>query len=118
MYYLTTREEYKRNKGKKFLQKPIDLKEKKGYIKRKGYEERLNQIVGTLNNEKYVIIVGSKGSGKTTLLNHVLIGKEGVVVVKFDGETTLANFKQKLLKAIKVQIEPWNKGNFNFFSYF
>jgi AAA+ ATPase superfamily predicted ATPase len=58
----------------------------------------------------------SKGSGKTTLLNHVLIGKE-VIVVKFDGETTLSNFKQKLLKAIKIQIEPWNEGNF-FLSYF
>jgi ABC-type multidrug transport system fused ATPase/permease subunit len=36
------------------------------YIKRKEYEIRLNQIIRNLNQEKYVIIVGSKGSGKTT----------------------------------------------------
>ena len=75
-------------------------------------EEHLNQIVGTLNNEKYVIIVGSKGSGKTTLLNHVINGKEGVVFVKLDGETTLSNLGNKLLGTINVQIEPWNQSNF------
>ena len=36
---------------------------KKGYVQRKDYEERLNQIIGTINDEKYVIIVGCKGSG-------------------------------------------------------
>jgi ABC-type lipoprotein export system ATPase subunit len=71
----------------------------------------LNHLVGNLNQRKYVIIVGSKGSGKTTLLKHVLNGK-GVVFVKFGGETKLDNFKQKLLDAIDVQIEPWNEGNF------
>jgi HrpA-like RNA helicase len=117
MNYLSTREEYKRNKGKKFLQKPINLKDEKEYIERKDYEERLNQIIGTLNNRKYVIIVGSKGSGKSTVVQHVINGKKGIVVVRFDGETTLSNFKQKLLKAIKVQIEPWNEGNFYFFYF-
>jgi SpoVK/Ycf46/Vps4 family AAA+-type ATPase len=101
-----------RKKGANYLLEPKKIDEEADYIVRKDYEERLNQIIGTLNNRKYVIIVGSKGSGKTTLLNHVLNGKEGVVVVNFDGETTLENFKQKLLDAIDVPIEPWNKGNF------
>jgi GTPase SAR1 family protein len=60
-----------------------------------------------------VIIVGSKGSGKSTVVEHVINGKKG-----FDGETTLSNFKQKLLQAIKVQIEPWNEGNFLFILFF
>jgi SpoVK/Ycf46/Vps4 family AAA+-type ATPase len=110
--YFLTREEYKINNGKKFLLEPISLDEKPDYVERKDYEERLNQIVGTLNDETYVIIVGSKGSGKTTILKHVLNGKKGVVIVKFDGETTLANFKHKLLEAIDVPIEQWNQSIF------
>jgi hypothetical protein len=31
--------------------------------------------------------------------------KKGVVFVKIDGETTLSNFKQKLLKAVGIILE-------------
>ena len=58
---------------------------KKGYVQRKDYEERLNQIIGTINDEKYVIIVGCEGSGKSTVLDHVINGKKGIVVVHIDG---------------------------------
>jgi ABC-type phosphate/phosphonate transport system ATPase subunit len=73
-------------------------------------KERLNNLIGNLNQEKYVVIVGSKGSGKTTLLKHFLNGKKGVVFVNINGETTLSHFK--LLDSIKVPIEPWNQSNF------
>jgi ABC-type lipoprotein export system ATPase subunit len=101
-----------REEGKKNLLEPVKFVEKSNYVERKEHEERLNNLIGNLNQEKYVIIVGSKGSGKTTLLKHVLNGKKGVVFLKIDGETTLSNFKLKLLDAIKVPIEPWNQSNF------
>jgi ribosome biogenesis GTPase A len=113
VYFLTTREKYKRNEGKKYLQKPIKLNEEPHYVERKETEERLNQIIGTLSDRKYVIIVGCKGSGKSTVLEHVINGKKGIVVVYIDGETTLSNFKHQLLEAIGVQIEPWNQSNFS-----
>jgi predicted ATP-dependent serine protease len=109
VYYLTIREKYKRNEGKKYLQKPIKLNKEPHYVERKETEERLNQIIGNLNERKYVIIVGCKGSGKSTVLEHVINGKKGIVVVYIDGETTLSNFKHQLLEAIGVQIEPWNQ---------
>jgi ABC-type multidrug transport system fused ATPase/permease subunit len=101
-----------REEGKKYLLKPIKFVEKSYYVERKEHEKRLNNLIGNLNQRKYVIVVGSKGSGKTTLLKHVLNGNKGVVFVNIDGETTLSNFKHKLLDAIKVPIEPWNQSNF------
>jgi ABC-type multidrug transport system fused ATPase/permease subunit len=106
------KESHIREDARKTLLEPVKFVEELDYVERKELEERLNHLVGNLNQRKYVIIVGSKGSGKTTLWKHVLNGKKGVVFVKFDGETKLDNFKQKLLKAIKVPIEPWNEGNF------
>jgi ABC-type polysaccharide/polyol phosphate transport system ATPase subunit len=47
------------------------------YVSRTTLERTLNNIIGTLHDEKYVVIVGTKGSGKTTLLNHVIHGKSG-----------------------------------------
>jgi SpoVK/Ycf46/Vps4 family AAA+-type ATPase len=101
-----------REKAKKFLLEPVQFVEKHDYVERKEIEERLNHLIGNLNQRKYVIIVGSIGSGKTTLLKHVLNGKKGIVFLKFDGETTLENLKNKLLKAINVPIKPWNQSNF------
>jgi flagellar biosynthesis GTPase FlhF len=101
-----------REKAKKFLLEPVQFVEELDYVERKEIEERLNHLVGNLNQEKYVIIIGSKGSGKTTLLKHVLNGKKGIVFENFGGETTLENLGKKLLAAINVQIEPWNQSNF------
>jgi SpoVK/Ycf46/Vps4 family AAA+-type ATPase len=101
-----------REEGKKNLLEPVKFVEEPDYVERKEHEKRLNNLIGNLNQRKYVVIVGSKGSGKTTLLKHVLNGKKGVVFVKIDGETTLSNFKLKLLDSIKVPIEPWNQSNF------
>jgi ABC-type lipoprotein export system ATPase subunit len=53
-----------------------------------------------LNQEKYVIIVGSKGSGKTTLLKHVLNEKKGIVFIKIDGKVKLENLEKKLSKHV------------------
>jgi hypothetical protein len=41
--------------ARKFLLKPVQFVEELDYV-----EERLSHLVGNLNQEKYVIIVGSK----------------------------------------------------------
>ena len=102
-------EKYKRSEGAKKLLEPRKIEEKYNYITREELEEMMNGIVGTIEDEKYIILVGEKGSGKTTLLNHVMNGKEGIVFVKIDGETTFANLKHKLLESIGVHIEEWNQ---------
>jgi predicted ATP-dependent serine protease len=100
---------FKRKHGANCILEPIEIDEEPHYVERKETEERLNQIIGTLSDRKYVIIVGCKGSGKSTVLEHVINGKKGIVVVYIDGETTLSNFKHQLLEAINVKIEPWNQ---------
>ena len=55
--------------GANELLRPEKFNEEPDYIARKDYEEHLNQIIGTLNNRKYVIIVGSKGSGNQNWRN-------------------------------------------------
>jgi ABC-type bacteriocin/lantibiotic exporter with double-glycine peptidase domain len=66
---------YKRIQGANNILKPVKFVERSNYVERKEHEERLNNLIGNLNQEKYVVIVGSKGSGKTTLLKHVLNGQ-------------------------------------------
>ena len=102
-------EEFKRRKGAKKLLEPRKIEEEGDYVVRKDLEALLNEVVGTIYDRKYIILVGEKGSGKTTLLNHVMNGKEGIVFVKIDGETTFTNLEHKLLESIGVHIEGWNQ---------
>jgi len=102
-------EESKRSQGAKKLLGPIKIDEKPNYVPRKELEETLNSIIGSIDDEKYVILVGQKGSGKTTVLRHAVNGKKGIAVVKINGKTTLQNLEQKLLESIDVHIEKWNQ---------
>jgi energy-coupling factor transporter ATP-binding protein EcfA2 len=119
-YYYLSIQEIKSKKGEVDIRKhgansilkPLEIDEELHYVERKEIEERLNQIIGNLNERKYAIIVGCKGSGKSTVLDHVVNGKKGIVVVRIDGKTTLENLDHKLLEASNVQIEPWNQSNF------
>jgi energy-coupling factor transporter ATP-binding protein EcfA2 len=119
-YYYLSIQEIKSKKGEVDIRKhgansilkPLEIDEELHYVERKEIEERLNQIIGNLNERKYAIIVGCKGSGKSTVLDHLVNGKKGIVVVRIDGKTTLENLDHKLLEAINVQIEPWNQSNF------
>jgi AAA+ ATPase superfamily predicted ATPase len=91
--------------------KPIKLEEEADYVVRQDLEALLNDIVGTIYDRKYIILVG-EGSGKTTLLNHVVNGKKGIVSMQIGGKTTLQNMEQNLLKSIGVSIESsWNQDN-------
>jgi HrpA-like RNA helicase len=98
MYYTHIRSEnYKRKQGAKKLMERKIVDEKPNYVPRKDLEKTLEEIMNSLGDEKYVILVGPKGSGKTTLLNHIVNGKEGIVMVKIAGETTPTIIKRKLI---------------------
>jgi energy-coupling factor transporter ATP-binding protein EcfA2 len=99
----------KRSQGAVKLLEQIKVEEETDYIARKDLEALLNDIVGTIYDRKYIILVGQKGSGKTTILNHVMNKKKGIVFIRIDGKTTLENLEQILLQSIHVQIEPWNE---------
>jgi len=58
---------FKRKHGANYILEPIEIDEEPHYVERKEIEERLNQIIGNLNERKYAIIVGCKGSGKSTV---------------------------------------------------
>jgi ATP-dependent Zn protease len=111
------KDKIQKDAAKKLLE-PVKITEVENYVTRKEYEEDLNEIIGSLKRQKYVTLVGPKGSGKKTLLKHVLNGKKGIAFVKYDGETTMENFQEKLLEAINVQIEPWNSCNFYFLTFY
>jgi ABC-type oligopeptide transport system ATPase subunit len=102
-------EQFKRESASKRLLTPIKVEEEADYVVRQDLEALLNDIVGSIRDRKYIILVGQKGSGKTTLLNHVMNGKAGIVPIKIDGKTTLQNLEHRLLDAINVPIESWNQ---------